>query len=447
LRSLIDGAIWNEDIASQPRWRARLIKLVRIVYVVGRDLTEGQLTLRAMSLVYTTLLSMVPLLAVSFSVLKGFGVHNQIEPLLLRLMAPLGEQGVEVAGRIIGFVENIKVGLLGSVGLALLFYTVVSLIQKIERTFNYIWHTSQSRSLARRFSDYLSVILIGPVLMFAAMGLTASVSSATVVQKLVSLEPLGTLIKTVTQLVPYFLVVGAFTFVYSFIPNTRVRLSSALTGAVVAGVLWEVIGWLFASFVVSSTKYAAIYSGFAILIVFMIWLYLSWLVLLIGASIAFYHQHPEYLKAEPGEVQLSGRLREKLALLVMFLIGQSHYGQRPAWTMDGLAQTVAVPKDAVADVLGALENRGLLIQSCEEPPGYLPTAALETVSVTDVLDAVRAAGESPYLNAERLRAEPPVEKLVRRFEAAAHEALGRHTLKDLVLSQPLGTAASEQTLE
>jgi membrane protein len=280
-------------------------------------------------LVYTTLLSLVPLLAISFSVLKGFGAHNQVEPLLLNLLAPLGDKGVEVTTEIIGFVENIKVGVLGFVGFALLFYTVVSLMQKIERAFNHTWHISSERSLGQQFRDYLSVIIIGPALVFAAVGIMASLMNTAVIEMISAIHPFGLLIKNIAKLAPYLMIVAAFTFIYMFIPNTRIRLRSALIGGLVAGLLWNAAGWIFASFVVNSAQYAATYSTFATLIMFLIWLYLGWLILLIGASISFHDQHPEYVTATRRENRMSNRVREKLALLIAYLISDSFYRNAP----------------------------------------------------------------------------------------------------------------------
>jgi membrane protein len=434
--AVIREHIWRGDLSAMHPWKAWLTQLLRVLYVVTRDLTDGQLTLRAMSLVYTTLLSLVPLLAVSFSVLKGFGVHNQIEPLLLNFLAPLGPKGAEITGYVIGFVENMRVGVLGSLGLGLLLYTVVSLIQKIEQAFNFTWHTVQDRSVMQRFSNYLSVILVGPVLMFTAVGMTASVKSTAVVQRLASIEPFGTAIKMLSQLVPYLLVIAAFTFMYAFIPNARVRLRSALVGGVIAGVAWEASGWGFATFVASSTRYTAIYSGFAILIMFMTWLYLSWLILLLGASIAFYHQRPERLTAERQELRLSSRLKEKLALLVMFVIGRDHYGDRPTWTMEGLATRLGVPMDAISLVIETLERHGMLTRTDGDPPGYVPPRALETIHVKEVLDAVRSAEEGPFLTPDRLPAELPVDELLSHIDQAVRDALEDRTLKQLALSDP-----------
>ncbi|MFP3871059.1 MAG: YhjD/YihY/BrkB family envelope integrity protein [Syntrophobacteria bacterium] len=451
LKTGITRAIWEVDVASLPGWKARCIGGLRVVYVVVRDLSEGQLTLRAMSLVYTTLLALVPLLAVSFSILKSFGVHNQIEPVLLRFLAPLGEKGIEISSRVIGFVDNVKAGVLGSVGLALLIYTVISLIQKIERAFNYTWHVKQSRPFAQRFSDYLSVTLIGPVLLFSALGITASVMSTAVVQKLVAIEPFGSLLTMASKLLPYFLTITAFTFVYIFVPNTKVRFRSALIGAVIAGSLWQLTGWAFASFIVTSTRYTAIYSSFAILIMFMIWLYLSWLILLVGASISFYHQHPESLSLHWHELKLGSRLKEEVTLLAMFLIGQSYYERRPAWTLEDLARRLGIPGETLESTLEALERSGIITQTGQDPPGYLPALPPDDTNLKEVLDAVRGMPQHSSISMEERAISPAVAELVDQLDQAIAEALRGRTLKNLVLSdqpprasvsRPLGEQAA-----
>lgn len=427
--------IWGRDPGALPWWQRALVRAARLVWAVVRDLTGGQLSLRAMSLVYTTLLSLVPLLAVSFSVLKAFGVHNQVEPFLMNFLAPLGPEGGELAAMIIGFVENVKVGVLGALGLGLLFYTVISLIQKIEHAFNAMWHVKRLRPFTQRFSDYLSVLLIGPVLVFTAIGTTASVMRTEVVQGIVAIEPFGIVVESGAKLVPYFFIIAAFTFVYLFVPNTRVRFLSALVGALVAGVLWQSVGWVFASFVMTSTRYTAIYSGFAIMIMFMIWLYLAWLILLVGASIAFYHQHPEYLSTRRQEMRASPRLKERLALLVVYLVGESHFREQAPWTSQALATRLAVPSEVVEEVLDPLVERGLLTATADEPPAWVPARAPEAVSVGEVLEAVRSAGEDPYLNLARLQSVDAVDDLVGQVDSALGSALERTTVRRLVLGQ------------
>ncbi len=436
LLSAIETVIWRNLPESAPAWKTRLLRLVRVMVVLIRDIAQGQLTLRAMSLVYTTLLSIVPLLALSFSVLKAFGVHNQAGPMLNRFLAPLGPKGEEVSRQIVQFIDRMNVGVLGSLGVALLLYTAVSLMQKIEESFNYIWHISQPRGLGERFSRYLSVLLVGPILLFAAVGMTAAAMNMAIVRDALALEPLGQLIYATGKLMPYVLVVGAFTFIYMFVPNTRVGLGPALVGGVAGGVLWQSAGMAFAMFVASSTKYSAIYSGFAILILFMIWLYLSWLILLFGASVAFYQQHPEYVVAEGGEPRLSNRMRERVALAIMSLIAGHYVAGRPAWSMRQLTQALGVPMHAVQVVLGALEQAKLLLESNDEPPAYLPARDLGAITLRQLLEAVRCAGEDRFLNPAALPVSEPVAQVLSRIEHALSASMGNVTVKDLA-SDPL----------
>ena len=432
LWSKAESLIWGDPLETMPPWKARLTKVVRLTTVLVRDLAFGQLNLRAMSLVYTTLLALVPLLALSFSVLKAFGVYNQLEPALAEFLAPLGEKGAEITDRIIGFVRNVNVGVLGSVGLALLLYTAVSLMQKIETSLNFIWRVAQQRSLGQRFSAYLSVLLVGPILVFAALGLTASVMSHELVRGAMTVEPVGDAVALVSRLMPYLLVIGAFTFVYVFMPNTRVRFGPALAGGVVGGVLWQTAGWAFAAFAAGATNYSAIYSSFAILILFMIWIYLSWLILLVGASVAFYVQNPQYVALSGDEPTLSNRMRERLALAVMVRVAENFVAGRAPWTLQDLAQGLGVPQPAMEQVLAGLEEGRVLTENNDDPPGYLPTRALDALKVKDLLLIVRAAGEDRHLCPAGLPASARIDDALTRMERAAEAALADLTLRDLV---------------
>jgi membrane protein len=432
--------IWQIDITPLSRAKAVLIRSLRIIYLVVRDLLDGQLSLRAMSLVYTTMLSLVPLLAVTFSVLKAFGVHNQIEPMLRNMLIALGPKGAEISSRIVEFVENTKVGVLGSVGLVLLIYFVVSLVQKVEGNLNFIWRVSQPRGVAQRFSEYISVILVGPVLVFAALGLMASISSTSLVQKLLTVEAIGTLAYLAERLIPYLLVCAAFTFFYVFIPNTRVRFRSALVGGTVAGVLWATVGWLFASFVATSAKYAAIYSSFAVLVLFMIWLYVSWYILLIGAQIAYYHQHPQASAARvEWRYLLAGSMRERLTLLIMYLVGYNHYFNKPCWTTEALATRLGLDPEPVQTMLTELLQDGFLLQTADETVGYVPARDIETMTLKGLLDAVRGADRKMSMT----HAVPQLDGVMADIDKAIGDALGGQTLKQLVLaSQASGKATA-----
>ena len=421
--------------------RALLLRWLRTALILGRDVALGQLTLRAMSLVYTTLLSIVPLLALSFSVLKAFGVTNQIQPLLLRLLEPLGEKGQEVALRITGFIENMNVGVLGAVGLVLLIYTSVSLIQKIEESLNYIWHAPRARPFGQRLSRYLTVLLVGPILVFSALAVTATFMNIETVRALMAIDALGQLIQLVGRLVPYMLIIAAFTFIYRFMPNARVRMWPALVGGIVGGIAWQTAGWAFAVFIVSSNNYAAIYSGFAILVLFMIWLYLSWLVLLFGASVAFYTQHPEYLYLRSGEPRLSNRMRERLGLSVMELVARSFLSGQSAPSQEHITRQLRVPAHVLTAVIEALEQRGLLVVAGEDTPIYLPARDPGRIALADVLESVRTAGEDGFLSPTVLPAAQSVDALLAHLQQAAMDALDGMTLRDLVERSPDGTLA------
>jgi membrane protein len=423
IREAVDRLLWETEPSRLPRLKAALVRGARLGVVVVRDLAQGQMSLQAMSLVYTTLLALVPLMAVSFSVLKAFGVHQHIEPIMLSLLAPLGDKGAELSRQAMQLVSKMRVGVLGAVGLGLLLYTSVALIQKIEQALNTIWHVQRGRRLMRRFGDYLLVVIVGPILFFSAIAVTASLAAS---GWLKPLPGVGTL---VVKAVPYFLVIGAYAFAYAFIPNTRVQLRSAGVGAVVAGVLWQSAGWTFAAFIAGSGQYRTVYAGFAILILFIIWLYLCWLILLIGASIAFYHQHPTYLTREPRATgaAMSNRRRERLGLLMARVIGAHYSSGRTPWTADALARRLHSPLLAVEHLLGSFETRGLLARTAANPPAYLPTRALATVPLQEVLDAIQAAG----IEHGHEPRDPVVDALAARLIAADHEAIAGYSWHDL----------------
>jgi membrane protein len=425
-------------------YRSWAFRALGILLVVLRDVAFGQLTLRAMSLVYTTLLSIVPMLALSFSVLKAFGVHNQIEPALGRFLAPLGERGDEVTAQIIQFIGNMNVGVLGSLGLALLLYTAISLVQKIEISFNYIWHVPEPRSFGTRFSSYLSVLLVGPLLVFSALGLTAAATSIGVVKGLLAIEPFGRIAAEVGKLVPYALIIGLFFFIYIFIPNTRVRWTAALGGALVGGIAWQTAGWAFASFVATSAQYTAIYSGFAIVILFMIWIYVSWLILLVGASVSFYLQHGEYIIAKSGEPQMSSRMQERLALLVMQRVAERHAGGGAALSLEELVHVIGLPSYAIRKVLDLMTAKGILVPTRSEPCTWVPVHELAATSAWQVIDAVRSDAEFRSIDESSMLLPDQVQRLVNAQERVMAEVLGSASLQSLVRDEQAVAADAER---
>ena len=431
LKQFFQVTLWQETAEQSSALVRAVMNTLKVSYIVIRELAKGELNLRAMSLVFTTLLSLVPLIAVAFSVLKAFGVHNQIEPFLLGVLEPLGPKGPEIAANIIGFVQNVKVGVLGSLGVAMLFYTIISLIQKIEYAFNFVWRVKRARTLARRFTDYLSVVMIGPILVVAAMGVAATVLNHNVVLALQAIEPFGTLILTATKLLPYLMIITAFTFLYKFIPNTNVKFGPALMGATVAGVLWIGVGTLFASFVASSSNYTAIYSSFAILFFFMIWLYLAWFILLTGSQVAFYLQHPKLDSYGGEQYELSPRLREKVGVSLMTRIGKRFYEQKSALTVNELEAEMALTNNILQDLLNKLEQGGLLVELQGDEPSYQPAQDIANISVSEILTCLRTAEESQGMGG-KVAIAGEVNRLLDQLEQVQQSTLQDVSLRELV---------------
>ena len=427
----VTSTIWERDLRKSSWPVVAVFHVLRIFFVMLRDLSDGQLNLRAMSLVYTTLLSAVPLLAISLSVLKGFGVHNEFAPLLFDFLAPMGPQGQEIAEKVLGFVDNTRVGILSSVGVVLLLFTVMSVMQKIEDALNYIWHVTENRSLSRRFADYLSVLLIGPVLIVASTGLSGAAMDNAIVARLSQFEPIGIFIRFGAILVPLMLAVAAFSFIYIFIPNTKVRPGAALVGGITAAILWKVAGWGFAIFIVSSGQYEAIYSAFATLIVFMLWLYTSWLILMIGASVAFYQQRPEYLSIQRDRANLSARVKEKLALLIMHKFATDYYKTGAPLSLHQLTEATGISSDLACVVVETLEQNGFIVRAGGEADHYLPGKPLDATPVVDVIAAIHRDGEDDRANLGSLANTPAVDHALDALAEGARAALAGVTLKDL----------------
>ncbi len=424
----VQAWLWPTEMPATPIRRLPIIG-ARYVFALLRELSSGELSLRAMGLVYTTMLSIVPLLALSFSVLKGFGYHRQLEPLLLSFLQPLGPRADELAANVIEFVDNVSGSALAGVSLFLLLFTALSMVQKVEDSFNFVWRVDRPRSFGRRFSEYLSVLLVGPIIMTIAMGLMATVTSTAAVERLQNIAPLGGLIVTAGEFMPYVLVGSVFSFLYAFVPNTSVHIRSALAGGLLAGVSWAATGKLFAEFVAGATRTDAIYSGFAIVIVAMLWMHVSWLILLLGAQFSFYHQNPDYLGLGRRVSSVSNELRERLAISVMLLVATDFDQPGHGWREPSLAAKIGVPRHQVESIVGALRDSDLLAETTEQR--LVPARDLRRIKLAEILDAVRGS-LTEQLAAPPVAWNETVDALSLRIKDSILGALGEQSLADLV---------------
>jgi len=421
--------LWSPQFAGLPPVPAFGIAFLRYVWAIVRDLMSGQLTMRAMSLVYTTLLSIVPLLAFSFSVLKGFGIHRELEPQLTEFLAPLGSQGERIVSTLMNLVNDVDGGVLGGVSLAFFIYTAFSMVQKIEESVNFVWHVSNPRSIARRFTEYFSVLLMGPVVLVVALGIIASVRNNALTERLMEVEPFGTAIVAAGELTPYLLAILALTVLYKLIPNTRVKFRAAFVGGLTAGILWATTSAVFANvFVGAGGRIQVVYASFAIAILVLMWLYLNWLILLLGAQIAFYNQNPGFLRLGRRETRLANSLRERLALNVMYLVGAAFRGGSGCRTVRELAKELAIPGIVISQVVTSLEEAGLITSTEQER--LVPAREPARIGLQDILDAVREGGDTGSWRPPEWT--PAIADLGDRIDEAFESVVDDRTLSDLL---------------
>ncbi|MDH3266122.1 MAG: YihY family inner membrane protein [Gammaproteobacteria bacterium] len=428
LREKFDDLIWGDGIEKHGKSGHLAAIVLRYAYGLIRDMVSGQITLRAMSLVYTTLLSVVPLIAFSFSVLQGFGMHNKLQPFLYDFLEPLGDQGALMTTQIIELVDNVKGGVLGGISLAFFIYTAITMVQKMEESFNYVWYVVKVRSFARRLTEYMIVLLIGPVIIVIALGMIASLRSNTLVQFILTSDALGPIVIATSKLTPYLLVTGVFTFLYVYMPNTKVRFKAALIGGLVGGFIWASLSAIFAAVVVFSTSKQVIYAGFAVAIFALIWLYLNWLVLLFGAQLAYYVQNPEFLRIGRREPRLSNAMSERLALNIMLLVGRTFRDPGRTVSAADISAQMQMPSITMSPVLTALEEAGLLVAT--ENEDLLPGKDMATIRLDDILAIVREHGETGSYRDPRWSEE--IEKFGKHLDEAFLATVGEQTLIDLL---------------
>lgn len=430
--------VWNSKQSSSHAWQNNLITTVQIFTVVVREMASGRLTLHAMGLVYSTQLSLVPMLAVTFSIMKGIGIFNQIEPALQSWLAPLGPEGATITNQLIEFINNARLGVLGSIGMVLLFFSVSSLLNRLEANFNLIWHVQSNRSLTQRFSDFLSVVVMGSLLIFTATSFSNSSQVQEFVLWLSTTQPFGPFFKFITAQLPYLLTTMTFTFIYLVIPNTSVRFVSALVGGLVAGLLWQTGGWVFSLFMAGSSNLTAIYTTFAGLIMLILWLYVGWVITLVGTTIAFYHQNPEYLNPNGHSLELSSRMKEFTTLSALYWIGQHHYQRKEAWTIPQLAQKLGITFETMKLVILTLKDAGYLTQSNHTPPRFSPGCPFGVTPIIAALQSMRTAGERRYISMSQVAQDPIPKGLMERLEKARESVLQEMTIKEFVLGAPPG---------
>lgn len=384
--------IWRLQLHAMPRPRSFVVKHLRILILTVRRFGEDKCQLRASALTFFTLLSIVPVLAVAFGVARGFHFDQLLEKQLLEQIPGQEESLRQVIRFARTLLDNTRGGVIAGIGVAMLFWSVLKVLGNIEQSFNDIWGVEQSRPLGRKFADYLSALLVCPLLLVIAGSATVFISSR-VGGWLADAGPfaiVGPIVSVVLKLLPFSVVWILFTFIYVFMPNTKVAFRSGVFSGIVAGTVYQTVQWVYVTFQVNVASYNAIYGTFAALPLFLIWLQVSWLIVLFGAEVCFAHQNVQTYEFEPDSRNLSQAFHSLISLYVTHFLVKRFAENAPALTDTHIAHSLKIPIRLVRQTLHGLVQAGILSEvkvSEYKAAAYQPARNIETLSICDILDA------------------------------------------------------------
>ncbi|WP_415716760.1 YihY/virulence factor BrkB family protein [Maridesulfovibrio sp.] len=387
---LID--IWDWSTSNESSPLRSLHTMSRIAYLVAVGFLKDQCIIRAAALTFTTMLSIVPFLAVAFSLMKGMGFQdsNFIHDMLLKVSA--GRE--EVVAKILEYVDNTNVQTLGWIGVGTLLFTVLSTVGTVEKAFNIIWKVRHGRTFWRKFTDFFSVIFICPVAVIVATSVSVAIKKQAALHQLENIYGMNTLESFLINLTPLVLIWIAFTFVYAFMPNTRVRIGSALAGGVVAGTVWQMAQWAYINWQIGVSKYNAIYGSFAQLPLFLVWLYASWVIVLLGSEISYAVQNVMLYRQQRFMPDAGVEDMQKFSLLALSLMSLRFNSSESPYDVEELATEVGVPVRFISPLLDRFVEGGILLKSAEENSEvYSFAVSPNNVTMLQVMGILSGAGK------------------------------------------------------
>lgn len=429
--------IWRLQATKLPSRRLFWITQLRICLLAVRRFVDDKCDLRASALTFYSLLSIVPVVAMAFAFAKGFGFEKILgEQLLAKL-----EGQEEVAERIIGFaqslLENTKGGAIAGVGIVVLFWTVIKLLGNIEKSFNDIWGVKTARAMGRKLADYLSVMMVCPVLLIVASSVTVLITTQVTVmmERLSFLGYLADVIILLLKILPYGVIWLVFTFIYAFMPNTKVEFKSALWGGILAGTIYQLVQLAYISFQIGVTKYGAIYGSFAALPLFLVWLQLSWLIMLFGAEVSFAHQNVATYEFEEDCLKVSHSFKRIVALMMTYLCVKRFLNMEKPPTATDIAHELEVPIRLVRSLLFELTEARLLAEvysDHREDVAYQPGCDIDRLTVAAVMERLDQRGidtipiaQSSHLNKFR--------EILKRFREINEQSPANLKLQELCI--------------
>jgi membrane protein len=434
--------IWAARLDELGRGRALAYRVVRILTAIVRGFFENTLTVRAAALTYYTALSIVPFLAFAFAVLKGLGAYRMFMEGTARpyLARTFGENPtlLDALRQILGFVDRANVSALGVLGLLILVYTSVGLLSSVEQALNQVWGARTRRPLLRQLTEYVTLLVVAPLLVAVIATSATAAHSAGAAVALRGAPVVGPLLQLLPRITSLAVVAAAFFAIYTILPNVPVRKSSALLGAVVAAVLWQGALVLYVQFQLGVAGYSALYSVLGAVPIFLVWTYVSWIILLIGASVAAAHQNERSLAQRFRAARVDPSLRETVAVAVAALVARSFVGGGPRPSAHALAERLDVPAPVVQEILDAMVRAGLIARTAPDgEPWYVPARDVDAIRVVDVEDALRRdALADPLREAVERRAGPELRQLLAQARDEWRGSRWNLTLRELAALVP-----------
>jgi membrane protein len=417
------------------RGKSLFIRFLRIVVLAIRGFNENKCKFRASALTFFSLLSIVPVIALMFGIAKGFGLQERVAAQILEKMR--GQE--EVANKVIAFsnslLDKTSGGVIAGVGVIFLFWTIISLLSNIEGSFNDIWGVVKPRTFGRKVSDYLVTMLVCPILLAVAGGATIFLSGQiqTLTEKFPMLNNFGPAFWLVMKLLPYLTIWISFTFIFIFMPNTKVRFVSGLIAGIVAGTLFQLVQWGYVNCQVQLTAKYAIYGSFAALPLFLLWLQFSWFIILFGAEVSFAHQNVETYEFEPDCLSASHSFKTLLSVLItQRLVRRFCDGEKPIDASD-LSHELEIPVRLVRQLLYDLSESGIIseVRKGEDKElAYQPATDVDKLTVKFIIDRLEQRGTSsiPVLRSVEM---DKLSDCLRQFDATIEKSPANILLKNL----------------
>ncbi|MBW1827018.1 MAG: YihY/virulence factor BrkB family protein [Deltaproteobacteria bacterium] len=395
--NFINTDIWRIRKKDLPRMKYFLIKQLRILLLATRGFGQDQCPLRASALTFYSILSIVPVVAMAFGIAKGFGFQKILENQLMEKFSGQEDVMIRVVDFAHSLLENTKGGMIVGVGIIVLLWTVIKLLAHIEGSFNDIWEVKKSRSYGRKFSDYLSIMLISPLLIIMSSSATVFITTkiALITEKVALIGMFSPMIFFMLKLIPYCLVWILFIFTYILMPNTKVNFSAGFIGGIIAGTIFQAAQLAYILFQVGVAKYNAIYGSFAALPLFLIWMQLSWLIVLFGAEISFSYQYVDTYEFEPDLRQISPAFKRLLTLQVANRVISTFSKGKMPLTASNLSQALEIPIRLVQQLLDELvESEIFSITEIKENEklAYQPARDINIITIKSIIEALEHKG-------------------------------------------------------